>query len=627
MCGIVGIASSHEQCDQGKLLLMRDTMHHRGPDDRGVWINPDFSVGLAHTRLSIIDLSPKGHQPMSDSSGRYWITFNGEIYNYQDLREGLTAKGHSFQTKTDTEAILEAYREWGTECVTHLNGMFAFAIYDSLDKCLFIARDRAGEKPLYYYHFNKRFSFASELKAFMVDPDFSRSYSLEALNEYLAFGYISGTNCILKGVSKLPAGHALKFNLTSNDLTIWRYWDLPNPIEAKEIDQSSEEELLEDIEDLLLDSVRMRMVADVPVGILLSGGLDSSLVTALAVKSASKPVRTFTITFPGHGTFNEGPYANIVAQHFCTEHTELEASEATYELLPRLATQYDEPMADSSMIPTYLVSKLIREHATVALGGDGGDELFGGYPHYSWLTRQDQLRQLLPAAVRKSVSTAAARFLPAGFHGRNYLLSLGGTTADSIAHVNVYFDNRLRQKLLKPCWEEISLYRNPQSAKADLCLKDLGLVQQASLVDFQTYLTDDILVKVDRASMLNSLEVRAPMLDHRLIELAFSKIPGTKKANSNTCKILLRRLGRKLLPPELNLERKQGFSLPISDWFTGKWGEVIQENLQEVDPHVFDRKQISSLFKLQRQGFKNAHRLFALVMFELWRQQYNVKPG
>ncbi len=364
-----------------------------------------------------------------------------------------------------------------------------------------------------------------------------------------------------------------------------------------------------------------------PVGILLSGGIDSSLVTAMATRVSSSPIRTFTISFPGHGAYDEGPYAAAVARHLGTEHTELQAEPATVDLLPQLAEQYDEPMADSSMVPTYLVSRLIRQHATVALGGDGGDELFGGYPHYSWLQQQERFRRLVPRPLRRLVGTTAAHLLPVGLRGRNHLIGLSGDLASGIAHVNVYFDAVARQRVLAPEVAAVVAACSPEESRRRLCRSELSPLQQATRVDFSGYLPDDILVKVDRASMLTSLEVRAPWLDHRIIELAFSRVPDRLRATTSERKVLPRLLAARLLPPGMDLRRKQGFSLPLRAWFKGDWGRAITAILAEADPHLFRRHEVESLIAGQRRGFSNTARLFALAIFELWRRQYRVAIG
>jgi asparagine synthase (glutamine-hydrolysing) len=652
MCGIVGIASRSPEIHGELPEVMRDRMRHRGPDDAGTWQSPDGRVSLAQRRLAIIDLSPGGHQPMSDASGRLWLTFNGEIYNYQALRKDLESRGHRFRTTSDTEVILEAYRAWGVDCLRHLNGMFAFGLFDVSARRLFLARDRAGEKPLFYRHAAGRLAFASELKALMADPALPRELDLEALDHYLAYGYVPGELCLLKGVHKLLQGHAMTYDLETDRLCVWQYWRLPErqcsvlgarcSVEHGPILPTTEhrapstlaqrvlaEELTDELEHLLTDSVRLRLAADVPVGILLSGGIDSSLVTALAVRVSRKRVRTFTITFPGFGAYDESSHARRVAEHFGTDHTELAAEATTVDLLPELARQYDEPMADSSMVPTYLVSRLIRQSATVALGGDGGDELFGGYCHYRWIQREEHLRRFVPRRLRAWTGAAATRLLPVGVRGRNYLIGFAGGLPESIAHANLYFDAHARLKLLSPVVRNERLdARSPEAYKQRLCSPGETPLRQATAVDFMTYLVDDILVKVDRASMLASLEVRAPWLDHRIVEFAFGRVPDCLRATEKERKILPRHLARRWLPAGLDLARKQGFSLPLKSWFKGDWGRYLESVLDAIDPGLFDRRMIQQLIAAQRRGCANTHRLFALALFELWRRHYRVTvPG
>jgi asparagine synthase (glutamine-hydrolysing) len=615
MCGICGMARTEGVVDMELIGSMTHTLRHRGPDDEGLWSSPDRRVGLGHRRLSIIDLSAAGHQPMHDASGRLFITFNGEIYNYLELREELARLGHPFRTATDTEVILEAYREWGLDSVKKLNGMFAFALHDVDCRRLFLARDRAGEKPLFYRHARGAFVFGSELKALMQDPEFERTIDPFALNQYLAFGYIPADSCIFKGVRKLPQGCAMTYDLDADALKVWPYWTLPPPVNGQAPD---EEELVEEMERLLLDSVRMRLIADVPVGIMLSGGVDSSLVTAMAARISAKPVRTFNISFPGHSGADEAPFARMVAKHFATDHVELAAEPATVDLLPALARQYDEPMADSSMVPTYLVSRLIRRDATVALGGDGGDELFGGYTHYEWVRRQELVRRMIPSPLRQ-VASAFGRALPAGMRGRNYLVSSRRDIDWSIAHANVYFDVPMRQRLLAR--SGVPVDESAELQKATLSIGHTA-VQRAMASDFRTYLVDDILVKVDRASMLTSLEVRAPLLDPRIIDFAFGRVPDSLRAWRGQRKVLLRKLARKLLPPELDVTRKQGFSLPLGQWFRGDWGNFMRDVLLQTNGTFFDRQAVQSLISGQEAGLANMDRLFALTIFELWRREY-----
>jgi asparagine synthase (glutamine-hydrolysing) len=620
MCGIVGIASAARPVSPELVAAMRDTLRHRGPDDEGLWRSEDGAVVLGHRRLSIIDLSPGGHQPMADAAGDCRIVFNGEIYNYQEIREELCRAGHRFRSSSDTEVLIEAYRAWDTSCLDRLNGLFAFALYDQRRRRLFIARDRAGEKPLFYRHTGRQCAFGSELKALFADPACPRVLDERALDAYLAFGYVPHEQCIIRGIKKLPQGHALSYDLATDALRTWQYWALPERAAPEDAD---EEELITRLESTLLDSVRLRLIADVPVGVMLSGGIDSSLVTAMAAR-VGRRVKTFTISFPGHGTHDEAPHARMVAEHFGTDHVVLAAEPATVDLLPELARQYDEPLADSSMVPTYLVSRLIRREATVALGGDGGDELFGGYPHHSWLQSQAHVRAFIPAPIGRALRPLATALLPVGMKGRNYLLGLTGDQAFSIAQFNQYFDPSTRRRLLGPM-SAASGGETPEVFKAGLGPPAGTLLQRATATDFRSYLVDDILTKVDRASMLNSLEVRAPFLDRRLIEFAFGDVPDRLRATEHERKILPRRLAARLLPPSLDLTRKQGFSLPLGAWFKGEWGTFIRDVLTDPRQELLDRGAVNSLVTRQQRGLANMHRLFALAMFELWRREYGIR--
>lgn len=620
MCGIIGIASRSPVADQELLLTQRDLLTHRGPDEAGVWWSDDRTVGFAHRRLAIIDLSPGGHQPMSACGGQIQIIYNGEIYNYRELRAELEGSGYRFQTRSDTEVILAAYQTWGTECVSRLNGMFAFALYDRSRHRVFLARDRAGEKPLFYRHSRGRLSFASELKALLADPDCPRELDLEALNLYLAYGYVPEGGCILQGLHKLPPGHVLTYDVQGDRLAVSQYWNLPAPPRGESEDP---DRLLDELDSLLEDAVRLRLIADVPVGVLLSGGLDSSLVTAMAARATSQPVKTFTVSFPDDPEFDEGPSALKVARHFGTDHAELIGHDSSVDLLPALARQYDEPIGDHSVLPTFLVSQLTRQHVKVALGGDGGDELFGGYPHYSFVQRIDGLRKFVPRSLRRLLASSAG-LLPVGTRGKNHILGFGGDLAFSLAHVNLYFDQAARRRLVPSLIHERAARTSPERYKMSLCDAQHSPLQMATRLDFHTTLVDDYLVKVDRASMLASLEMRAPFLDHRLVEFAFGKVPDALRATASQRKVLLRRLARRLLPRDLDIQRKRGLSLPLASWFKRGWGDYVEEVLMDADPLLFSRSMIRGLLQGQKRGYANANRLFALTMFELWRREYRV---
>jgi len=495
--------------------------------------------------------------------------------------------------------------------------MFAFAIYDQRKKRLFMARDRAGEKPLFYSLNKKEFRFSSELKGLMADPFFPKRINPQALDCYLAFGYVPSQLCILKGVNKLPPAHALTYEIETNKLRIWRYWSLPNSKDWNKY--TSRDRLVEEFESLLEDSVKRQMIADVPVGILLSGGIDSSLVTAMAARNSTK-IKTFTVRFPGYGMYDESAHARLVADYFATEHIELEASEFSADLFSILAKQYDEPLMDSSMIPTYLVCKLVKKYCTVALGGDGGDELFGGYNLYRRILRFKEKTKYIPRSFGRLVSYLSEKFMPLGMKGRYWIMCLRDDLNNSVPIVSLHFDSSFRKALL-PFYECSGTAA--ERIKESFIPGCSDLIERLTRMDFTLYLPEDILVKVDRASMLNSLEVRSPILDYRIIEFAFSKVPHFLKTTLRQQKIIPKALARKILPPEFDTTRKQGFAVPLNEWLRKGALRFFKEVLLDPDC-IFDSKSVKKLLKWQDMGFNNAERLFCLIMFELWRREYKV---
>ena len=621
MCGIVGIAATEPVADRHWVAVGRDAMTHRGPDDVGEWWAPDGRVGFGHRRLAIVDLSPRGHQPMLDPKSGTSIVFNGEIYNFKELRADLAARGHAFLSDSDTEVILAAYLEWGDDCLAHLNGMFALALYDARLQRLFLARDRAGEKPLFYTATARTLRFASELKALLADSTLARRIDLGSLDCYLADGFVPAEQCVLQGVRKLPPAHAMSFDLRDGTARVWRYWKLPDA-PAHDSSLGAEAELLDELERLLGDAVRRQLVADVPVGVLLSGGVDSSVVTALAAR-ASSSVATFTVRFPGHREYDETEHARLIARHFGTRHVEIEADRVGVDLLPLLARQFDEPLIDSSMVPTYLVSRTVRAHCTVALGGDGGDELFGGYPHYDRLLRAQRLIGHLPRTIRRGAARVADALLPVGWKGRNWARAFGADFRASVPPVTQIFDDTARRNLMRNGrdWPLVA-----ELLRERLVPRSGDLVQRATRLDFATYLAEDLLVKVDRASMLSSLEVRAPLLDARVIEYAFGRVPSALKTTPTDRKILLKKLAGRLLPASFDFERKRGFSLPLSAWLrAGPWREYFEDVLLDSGDTWFDRGWIGKLLAGESAWSTNAERLFGLVMLELWRREYRVE--
>jgi asparagine synthase (glutamine-hydrolysing) len=618
MCGITGIVDKRG-VDDRLLIAMRDAMVHRGPDDAGIWLRQDRTVGLAHRRLSIIDLSPDGKQPMVDRTGKICITFNGEIYNFQAIREELEKSGHVFTSRSDTEVLLNAYEEWGVDCLQRFNGMFAFGLYDRDKDILFLARDRVGKKPLYYTHGNGRFMFSSEIKALLKDGSLAHDIDLQALNYYLTFGYIAGEQSIFSSIKKLPPAHAMIYDIQADRVTLWEYWD---PLHAPHR-VLSEPELLDELDRLLLDAVRLRMISDVPLGAFLSGGVDSSLIVAMMHKVSVGPVKTFSIGFE-ESRYNELSFARVIADYFKTQHCEIMVKPDAFSVLPELVRQFDEPFADSSMIPTYYVSKATREHVTVALSGDGGDELFGGYTSYQATLGNYYIAKMIPAPVRRGISHLSA-WLPERWKGKRQLLRLQYDPYDAFVDrcSHTFFSQRYRTKILKP---DVLASLNdrmtvPEKGRRDFLKTCPGdFINQLSFADFKMYLPDDILTKVDRASMLVSLEVRAPLLDYRIAEFSFRQVPGNLKVKGMTKKYLLKKLAQRYLPGELDMNRKWGFAIPVAEWFRGPLLNQTRDILLADASGLFRQDAIEHLLDEHRNGIDHAARLFALLVFNLWEK-------
>jgi asparagine synthase (glutamine-hydrolysing) len=619
MCGIVGYAGRPGALAANLLAAMRDTISHRGPDASGIWSASDGCVVLGHRRLAILDLSDAGAQPMENSRGTATIVFNGEIYNHEELRRELAGGGARFNGRSDTEVLLAAYDAWGERCVEKLRGMFAFAIYDHARRVLFMARDRAGEKPLYWALHRGGLVFASELKALMADPEFPRRLSPEGLAYYLSFGYVPGDKCILEGVHKLIPAHCLSWPLAGGSPKITRYWDIPS---TRPNETSSAEELTDELQRLLTAAVGEQLVADVPLAVLLSGGVDSSVIAAIAAKASNHRVRTFTVTLPNHPRLDESRYARSVADYLGTDHVELPLDQSSADLIQKLAVQYDEPVADSSMIPTYLLAKTVSQHCKVVLGGDGGDELFGGYRSYQTALRRDRLRDRWPRGARSLVASTARRILPSGTRGRNALMALGGTMADGIAQSAVWTD-AMDYARVSPWLSRQSQRYSPTLWRRDLVEGARGSPGAAMAVDFRTYLPEDILVKVDRASMLCSLEVRAPFLDQRVIDFAYERIPGRLQATLQERKILLKRLAKRLLPPDLDIDRKQGFTVPMSKWLTPEILDTWRDDCREQIQSVLSEAAVLRLIG-RRESMAGEHSLYAAIMLTTWMRHYRV---
>jgi asparagine synthase (glutamine-hydrolysing) len=612
MCGIAGFIWTDAR--KGRIAAgrtaraMADTLIHRGPDDAGVWESADACVGLSHRRLSIIDLSPLGRNPMSWDGGRLWITFNGEIYNFGELRSELEALGHRFRSQTDTEVILAAYDQWGLDAVQRFAGMFAFALWDAARGRLWLVRDRVGKKPLYYAELDGTLRFASELKAIVADPAFPRDVDAGAVRLYLRFGYVPSPLTIYRHARKLPPAHYLVCE--GGRVSVQRYWDpVPFAISPRAISDADAEA---ELEERLGTAVRQRMIADVPLGAFLSGGIDSSLVVALMQEQSRTPARTFSIRFT-NPQFNEADHAAAVAKHLGTDHYERTCDEAEMlALVDRLPEMFDEPFADSSAVPTYLVSRIARERVTVALSGDGGDELFLGYPRYEFHVRGSRALDL-PRPIRRAAALVADRMPTRRL--RRIAEVLRSDDEDRYARFVSWWTPHdvlaLTGELPPPGpFYDDALARSTSMSRVD----------RPGLLDFVSYLPEDILTKVDRASMAVSLEARAPLLDHRVAEFAL-RLPASLKLRGGVSKWLLRRLLYKRVPRELIDRPKMGFGVPLADWFNGPLRDRMSDYCagSELDDVGIDPQPVRRLWSDFLDGRSHrTDRLWAMLMLMAW---------
>ena len=620
MCGICGVVSFHPNApvERSTLLQMNASLQHRGPDDEGYY--EDDQAGLAMRRLSIIDLHT-GQQPISNESGDIWVVYNGEIYNFQNVRAALEQRGHIFRTQADTEVIVHAYEEYGDECVTHFNGMFAIALWDVRKRRLFLARDRLGIKPLYYWAGNDKVVFGSELKACIHHPEVPRQIDLTALDLFLTLEYIPAPRTIYEGVSKLLPGHLLI--VEKGNLKISKYWDVPyQPI------SQNEGECAEILAGLIKESVRIRLISDVPLGAFLSGGIDSSTIVGYMSQSASEPVRTFSIGFEDD-TYNELPHAEAVAQQFGTiHHFEVLKSDHT-DLTERLVTHFDEPFADTSIFPTYLVSKLAARDVKVVLSGDGGDELFAGYDTYL-AEKLDGYYGRLARPIREQVLPKFAEWLPPqsakkGLINKIKRMVEGGAIDPTLQHA--------RWMMFMNSSEKDSLYRSDLRATLSDHLttdffhgyfeiaKRFDRLAQQQYVDVKTYLVDDILTKVDRMSMAVSIEARVPLLDYRIVEFALN-LPAHMKLRGARTKSILRQAVKNLVPKLVLEKPKEGFSIPMKHWLCNSLKPMMLDLLSKdsLQKHgYFNHQVVAGWVQEHLDGRVNhSHRLWALMVFEMW---------
>lgn len=622
MCGIAGIfdLNARRGVDRETLYRMTRSLDHRGPDGEGYHCEP--GVGLGHRRLAIIDLEG-GKQPLFNEDDSVAVTYNGEIYNFQYLQKDLMARGHRFRTRCDTEVIVHAWEEWGEACVDRFHGMFAFAIFDRTQQCLFLARDRLGIKPLYYNVTCDGFLlFGSELKAILEHPSARRELDPQSVEDYFAFGYVPDPKTILKGISKLPPGHTLRAVKGESLPPTRLYWD----VSFNEEDKRSDGELHEQITAGLSASVKKRLIAEVPLGAFLSGGVDSSSVVAMMSKLSSTTVNTMCISF-GDPAFNESRYAELVAHQYQTNHTVNRVEPGDFALVRSLGGIYDEPFADSSAIPTYRVCELARRNVTVALSGDGGDENFIGYRRYRWHAYEERIRNVLPRRLRKTVfGTLGALYpridwAPKVFRAKATLQGIARDSVEGYLHSVSISTDAIRRQIFNTDfrrelngYEAIEVFRY-HAAKAPR----LSGVKLAQYLDFKTYLPGDILTKVDRASMAHGLEVRVPILDHEYVETV-ARIPVAKKLVGSAGKHCFKKALEPFLPSEILYRRKMGFGVPLASWLRGPLRSDVASAVRKggiAQSGVFDLPELKKLVDEHQRGTcDHSAVLWALLMFD-----------
>lgn len=622
MCGICGKLQFDPayQVTEAEIKKMAHPIIHRGPDDEGQYLNQN--IGLGFRRLSIIDLHT-GHQPLTNEYGNVWIVFNGEIYNFKELREELEAKGHIFRTSTDTETIVHLYEEYGEDCVKKLRGMFGFAIWDDREKVLFCARDRFGIKPFFYHINGSSFLFGSEIKNILQADGISQKVDMNVMDYYLTYGYTPVDKTIFKAIKKLEPAHTLHIK-AGGEPVIKKYWDIKFEPDYKK----TEEEWCELIEHKLKEAIEMRMVSDVPLGAFLSGGIDSSSVVALMSQFSEQPIKTFSIGF-NEAAFNELPYARDVAAMYKTDHHEKIVEPESIGLLPKLVSAYDEPFADSSAIPTYYVSKFAREYVTVVLSGDGGDELFAGYDHYP-MAQNIQKYNMLPNSISQNLFGAIHKAIPAKVKGKGISYYLSQPKEQIGAYISKFHQTE-REKLYRPeAWAKIK--SNPsENEKAAIITaaanNDSDAVSQMLELDMRTWLVDDILTKVDRVSMQNSLEARVPILDHEFAELSF-KIPSNLKLNGKSTKYILKKAMRKYLPDSILFHKKQGFGVPLKHWFKSDLNDYMNDRLLSDKSPLYeflDPAYVKKIIHDHQTGMRDFNfKIWSLLFLDEWLRQRTV---
>lgn len=618
MCGICGMIHFERERKVERHILenMTNVMVHRGPDEKGFYVKDH--AGFGHRRLSIIDLS-EGHQPMSNENSTVWIVYNGEIYNYMELRAQLIQKGHRFKTNSDTETIIHAYEEFGEKCLELLRGMFAFAIWDENRQQIFAARDRIGEKPFYYTEVDNTFIFGSEIKSILQYPCCRNGIDLSALDLYLSLRYVPGPLTMFKGILKLQPGHYLI--LRNNRLSIHEYWDVPNNLEKV---SQNEEECLHRFLTLLEECVRMRLMSEVPLGVFLSGGIDSSLVVALMSKMTDTPIKTFSVGYETDFGTNEFDYAKLVAKKYNTEHYELRiGSRDFYEFIPKLVWYLDEPIADSATIPLFFLSEFAKEWITVVLSGEGADEILAGYYVYKKMLAIESFQKVSRYLGDRFLLNIGKCILKKEKYQR--YLDLAGLPLTARYHgVSNSFSLKAKQ-LLFPGSRDFSGRLDGLFEDYYGRVKTWSKLDKMLYVDLKVWLPDDLLMKADKMTMAASMELRVPFLDHRLVELAFS-LPNQLKINREKTKYLLREIGKEWLPSSIIQRGKKGFPVPISQWFKGDLKEVARETLlnpNSVCRDYFEPQSIRGILKRHSENQEDlSEQIWNLMVFEFWHKLF-----
>jgi asparagine synthase (glutamine-hydrolysing) len=634
MCGIAGFIDFKNRASKNELIKMTDAVSHRGPDAFGYFWDQkqNYQVGLGHRRLSIIDLSPLGNQPMQSANGRFQIVFNGEIYNFREIKESLLNLGHQFISNSDTEVILHAFEEWGTKSVDCFRGMFAFVIYDVQNERITCFRDRAGVKPFFYYWLGDLFLFASELKSLMAHPGFQKEIDMDATASFFQFGYVPSRYCIFKNTYKLKAGHFLTIDLKTKKIETRQYWNVYDFYNREKL-RILFDEAVDETENILTESFSYRMVADVPVGIFLSGGYDSACVTALLQKNSSKRLQTFTIGMQDE-KLNEAHFAKEVAKILGTDHheqycTEKEARDIVYDL----PYYYDEPFGDSSAIPTILVSRMARQHVTVALSADAGDEIFGGYNHYESALKYDSRLRATPLFLRKAgvamMHAVPVQQLPP-FRGNNLLRrkyqKLTNVLRDPgpyslFINMHTHFSQKEKELIFQNEFRDTTFDYDTNALQE----KYFDLLSYNMAIDYNTYLVDDILQKVDRATMSISLEGREPFLDQHIIEWA-ARLPQEFKINKGERKYILRKIVHKYVPEQLMNRPKKGFAVPVASWLENGLRPLVNEYLNEgflKKQGLFNWDHVSDIKRQFYNKRKVTHeKMWLLLMFQMWYDKW-----